>query len=68
MLNNFTLLYWMENGWYIGQLKEMPSVFSQAETLDDLKDNIQDAYSLMIETADLPLHGYRSMSIQIETV
>ncbi|EMS80296.1 MULTISPECIES: type II toxin-antitoxin system HicB family antitoxin [Desulfotignum] len=45
----FTLNYWIDDGWYIGKLKEVPGVFSQAETLEELKENIEDAYNLMME-------------------
>jgi predicted RNase H-like HicB family nuclease len=48
MLKNFTLEYWMDDGWFVGKLKGIPGVFSQGETLGELEINIQDAYSLMI--------------------
>ena len=47
----FTLEYWRDEGWYVGSLKEVPGVFSQGETLEDLEENIRDAYRLMIEPA-----------------
>lgn len=49
MLRNFTLEYWLDDGWYVGRLKEVPGVFSQGETLEELESNIQDAYQLMME-------------------
>lgn len=39
----------MDDGWYIGKLKEIPGVFSQGESLDELEENIRDAYRMMIE-------------------
>jgi len=48
-LKYFTLEYWTDEGWFIGRLKEVPGVFSQGETLQELEDNIQDAYKLMAE-------------------
>lgn len=45
----FTLEYWIDNDWYVGRLKEVPGVFSQGQTLEELKENIHDAYNLMIE-------------------
>ncbi len=48
-LRYFTLEYWIDDGWYIGRLKEVPGVFSQGESLDELEDNIRDAYKLMTE-------------------
>ena len=45
----FTLEYWLDDGWYVGKLKEVPGVFSQGETIEDLKNNIKEAYRLMME-------------------
>jgi len=57
MANKFTLEYWMDEGWFVGRLKEVPGVFSQGKTLAELKANIQEAYELMIEAdkEDLPV-------------
>ena len=49
MLRHFTLEYWIDDGWYVGKLKEVPGVFSQGESLEELEENIRDAYLLMIE-------------------
>jgi predicted RNase H-like HicB family nuclease len=39
----------MDEGWYVGRLKEVPGVFSQGESLTELEENIRDAYHLMVE-------------------
>jgi predicted RNase H-like HicB family nuclease len=44
---NFTLEYWIEDGWYVGKLREVPGVFSQGETLEELEANVGDGYDLM---------------------
>ena len=44
----FTLEYWQDDNWFVGKLKEVPGVFSQGETLDELKENIADAYHMML--------------------
>ena len=44
----FTLEYWQDDGWFVGRLKEIPGVFSQGKTLEELKQNITDAYRLML--------------------
>lgn len=49
MTRNFTLKYWLDEGWYVGKLNEVPGVFSQGETLEQLEDNIRDVYKLMME-------------------
>ena len=43
----------MDDEWYIGKLKEVPGVFSQGETFEKLKENIQDAYKMMLESEPL---------------
>ncbi|MCY4388921.1 MAG: type II toxin-antitoxin system HicB family antitoxin [Desulfurellaceae bacterium] len=49
MKRHFSLEYWMDDGWYVGRLKEIPGIFSQGETLEELEENIRDAYTMMIE-------------------
>lgn len=53
MRTQFTLEYWPDGDWYVGRLLEVPGVFSQGETLEELRENIQDAYDLMV-TQDRP--------------
>lgn len=48
MVKQFTLEYWLDDGWYVGRIKEVPGVFSQGETLPELEENIRDAYQLMM--------------------
>lgn len=40
-----------DDGWYVGQLEEMPEVISQGKTLQELKHNLQDALDLVISNA-----------------
>lgn len=49
MTTRFTLEYWMDDEWYVGRLREIPGVFSQGETLDELEQNIQEVYELLME-------------------
>ena len=49
MIVKFTLEYWQDDDWYVGKLKEIPGVFSQGESLEELEGNIKDAYKLMLE-------------------
>ncbi len=45
----FTLEYWIDDAWYVGRLKEVPGVFSQGKSIEELKTNIHDAYNLMVD-------------------
>lgn len=44
----FTLEYWIDDQWYVGRLKEIPGVFSQGETLQELEENVRDAYHMIM--------------------
>jgi len=55
MLRYFTLEYWIDEGWYVGKLKEVPGIFSQGETLEELEKNIQEAYKLIMMEEDSPV-------------
>lgn len=50
----FTLEFWADEDSYVGRLREVPGVFSQGETLDELKDNVRDAYHLMMKEQETP--------------
>jgi len=56
MKRYFTLEYWKDDEWFVGRLREVPGVFSQGESLDELKENIADAYRMMIEADPVPEH------------
>lgn len=60
----FTLEYWLDDGWYVGKLKEVPGVFSQGETLDELKTNVEDAYRLMLESSEPEIEHPQSQCIE----
>jgi len=66
MSRRFTLEYWVDEGWYIGRLKEIPGIFSQGETLEELEENIRDAYALIMEEEAPPKISKRSKEIEIE--
>lgn len=51
MRGQFTLEFWPDGAWYVGRLLEVPGVFSQGATLEELRENIQDAYDLMVTQA-----------------
>ena len=49
-----TLEYWVDDNWYVGRLREVPGIFSQGQTLEELKENVRDAYRLMTESQETP--------------
>jgi len=66
-LRNFTLEYWSDEGWYVGRFLEIPGVFSQGATLEELEQNIRDAYQLMMEEqTSKPHKGTQIKQISVE--
>ena len=67
MIRNFTLDFWQDEGWYAGKLREVPGVFSQGESLEALKENIRDAYDLMMqETMQIPVENFNSTELTMD--
>jgi len=67
MRRTLTLEYWQDEGWYVGQLREVPGVFSQGETLTELEENIRDAFELVLEDSGKPvLRIVQQKEIEVE--
>jgi predicted RNase H-like HicB family nuclease len=43
-----TMIYWKSEKFWLGKLKERPDIMTQGETLDELEENLRDAYRLMV--------------------
>ena len=43
-----TMLYWKSNKFWLGKILEHPDIMTQGETLEELEENIKDAYRLMV--------------------
>ena len=69
MERKFTLEYWIDDSWYVGRLQAVPGVFSQGETLEELEDNIADAYKMVIseESGYIPSTSilYKEMTLKV---
>lgn len=67
MTRYFTLQYWLDDSWYVGKLKEVPGVFSQGETLEELEENIRDAYQMLIvDIEDTPGNHIQTKELALE--
>jgi len=62
----FELEYWKDDGWYVGKLKGVPGVVSQGETIEDLEENIRDAYRMMLEEEEKTPTGSRAKPLVID--
>ena len=43
------LEYWKDGAWFVGRLPQVPGVFSQGATIEELEENIRDVYRLMLD-------------------
>ena len=43
------LEYWKDGEWFVGRLPQVPGVFSQGAALEELEENVRDAYRMMLE-------------------
>jgi len=41
------MVYWKSERFWLGKLLEHPGIMTQGETLEELEENLRDAYRLM---------------------
>jgi predicted RNase H-like HicB family nuclease len=42
------MVYWKSDKFWVGKLVEHPNIMTQGKTLKELKENMKDAYELMM--------------------
>jgi len=47
-MQKLTLVYWKGERFWLGKLAEHPEIMTQGETTEELRENIAEAYRLMI--------------------
>ena len=48
MARKITMLYWKGEKFWLGKLVEYPEIMTQGETIQELEENIKEAYKLMV--------------------
>ncbi|MBI2485451.1 MAG: type II toxin-antitoxin system HicB family antitoxin [Deltaproteobacteria bacterium] len=48
MNKKVTMVYWKGDKFLLGRLLEHPEIMTQGETIEELEENIKDAYLLMV--------------------
>jgi predicted RNase H-like HicB family nuclease len=56
MAKPLTMVYWKSEKFWLGKLIEYPAIMTQGETLEELEENLKDAYTMMV-MEDVP-EGY----------
>ena len=47
METKLNMIYWRGEKFWVGKLLEHPEIMTQGKTLEELEENIKDAYALM---------------------
>ena len=63
MKRKMTMVYWKGERYWLGKLLEHPEIMTQGETVEELEENIKDAYLLMVMD-DVP-EGHKTKRIAI---
>lgn len=63
MSKHFTMVYWKSEKFWLGKLLEHPEIMTQGETLEELEENMKDAYRMMV-MEDVPDH-YQTKDIVV---
>jgi predicted RNase H-like HicB family nuclease len=50
MSKKFTAIYKKSGKWYLGWVEEIPGVNTQGKTLKEVRENLKEALSLILET------------------
>jgi len=43
-MSTVKIVYWEDDGWWLGYLQDYPDYLTQGETLEDLKGHLRDLY------------------------
>jgi len=63
MKTKMTMIYWKGEKFWLGKLLEHPEIMTQGETLEELEENIKDAYLLMAMDEVPEKHQMREIAI-----
>ncbi|MDZ4860011.1 MAG: type II toxin-antitoxin system HicB family antitoxin [Candidatus Hydrogenedentes bacterium] len=48
MDKQLTMIYWKGEHFWLGKFLELPDIMTQGETLEELEENMRDAYRMMV--------------------
>ncbi|HLA27209.1 MAG TPA: hypothetical protein VJZ49_04890 [Syntrophales bacterium] len=65
METKLKMIYWKGEKFWVGKLLEHPEIMTQGETLEELEENMRDAYALMT-LDDVPAqHEIKELAINV---
>lgn len=65
MVTKLQMIYWKGDKFWVGKLLEHPEIMTQGETIEELEENVKDAYMLMA-MEDVPdKHEVKELDIRV---
>ena len=65
METKLQMIYWKGSKFWVGKLLEHPEIMTQGETLEELEENMKDAYILMA-LEDVPdAHEVKELALKV---
>ena len=61
--SKITIIYWKGEKFWLGKILEHPEIMTQGESLEELEENLKDAFQLMLMD-DVP-PGYKLKEISV---
>ncbi|MEW6348927.1 MAG: type II toxin-antitoxin system HicB family antitoxin [Thermodesulfobacteriota bacterium] len=61
MNKKLTMIYWKGESFWLGKLLEYPEIMTQGETLEELEENLKDAFRLMAMDEVPESHGTKEI-------
>jgi predicted RNase H-like HicB family nuclease len=65
METKLQMIYWKGNDFWVGKLLEHPEIMTQGKTIEELEENMKDAYVLMA-LEDVPdAHDVKELELKV---
>ena len=65
MRTKLKMIYWKGEKFWLGKLIEHPEIMTQGETLEELEENLRDAYMLMTMDDVPPKHKVKELTLTV---
>ena len=59
------MIYWKGEKFWVGKLLEHPEIMTQGETLEELEENMREAYSMMALEDVPPDHQIKELGLTV---
>ncbi|HAM52982.1 MAG TPA: HicB family protein [Nitrospiraceae bacterium] len=65
MKTKLKMIYWKSEKFWVGKLLDHPEIMTQGETVDELEENMKDAYMLMTMDDVPEKHKVKELTLSV---